>query len=1446
MRGARERLSKILGSRGVIAWALAAGFIVRVAWAIAAGDAPRFYDSDSYITIARNLFAGDGFLWGNQYAGRPPLYPILVAGLRFKLFGREFLALYLAQAVLGTASIYLFAAAARRLIGKTAAGVTALVLALDPFLVFYCGAVLSETLFIFFLAALFYQVAGLLEKPRFQGAVYAGLATGAAFLTRPSAPGIFAVFIIAVIIWARPRKTAVMLVAAMAVVAALVVLPWGIRNKKVTGHWVFTTLGVGASLYDGVGPQADGSSDMNFLHSMPELAQMDEYARDRYLSDRAIDAVVDDPGHAARLALVKAWRFWSPVPNSSDFRSTLYVVVSLLAVTPVYVFAILAILSRALGLRQFFILIGPPVYMTLVHMVFVGSTRYRAPVMPFVVMTAAAYAALLLSGGAKAEPQPATEGAGRAMQRRGRRLTLPFRIFLALVVVVGLAAAGGYTYYTRWLADPANVEALAVRTLELLFPGKNVSISTAEFGLLSGLDLHNVEIRERGAAGASVARLGYAHVDFALKRLLRLGPVPKSVTVSDLYLDLVRSKEGGWNLAVPVSPGASGRQDAVAPGFSVSLRAAFVSVDDRFSDYSVSLSAESLTAAKDISDPAAWHVWARFGGPLLGKWMVNAEARPSEKRFFAQFGAAGLDLGKGFENRLPPAARNVYNLFNPTGPADVTGTVGYDPAAGWDFDVKAVLAGCGIVYKRLPVAVSDVSGQVNFTRRGVTFRDITGSAIGGQLQISGDVAEYARAGGYRVRFSVADARAGEELMQALPENVRRVAGKFDARGAFDATGTIERALGDGTPLEVTMDVYPKGMAASFKDFPYPLSDIRGHFSYGDGKVLIEKISGRRDKAEFLLEGQATGLGRAPRIDIEVSGRNVPLDDTVRGLLPERVKAAWESLALSGAADIDARVSKHGAEALDCALDVRLKDASILYERFPYRLASGEARLRVENEMVTVESARFWHGGGELSLEGEVNADTGELDFNLSGKKVGIDREFLDALPEAAAKTIRSMGLSGRGSATMTISRDADGKMSFGDIAGRLEDAACAAGAIPMGVGARRVDFVYSRDALEVNGLEGFLFSDSALAVMPALRLAVLARPATQVALTGNVGLGEKRGPWQVRFEAKRLFIGSEFISNMPEGVRSLLEERLVHGLVDAEGTLAYLWEGGGGLRYDLGLSCTDAGFVLKWPVAHINGEIGLKGASSGRVNTFGAKGKLDSLSFAGREMGKTEFDLTRTENEARLDSLETQMLGGTLVAQGRIDLGGTGGYALTAKVRGMSLKEIVDKAFGFHKEGLGGIVDGRVSLLSLTGKASDLVGSAEANVTEGTLWEVPMVLAMMNVLNLKFPERTQFDRAHVVLEVVGSKLRVKELSMSSAPATLVGEGTIGFDGAIDLIFYSRPGQIPIVSILAGQVGRNIVKARIHGTFLHPSVMLVPSGPFGKLVDWLRSAGGKGE
>jgi len=182
----------------------------------------------------------------------------------------------------------------------------------------------------------------------------------------------------------------------MLLLTLAVLLPWGIRNRRVLGSWIWTATNGGITLYDGFNPDATGASDQSFVQSMPQLRGMNEEARSSYLSGLAKEFIRQQPLRAAQLAVVKAARTWSPVPLSQEYGGWKYRTVGLLYSLPLDVLVLVGLFRRAPGggplsrSAKAFLLI-PAIYFTAVHMLSVGSLRYRIPAeAPMAVLAASA------------------------------------------------------------------------------------------------------------------------------------------------------------------------------------------------------------------------------------------------------------------------------------------------------------------------------------------------------------------------------------------------------------------------------------------------------------------------------------------------------------------------------------------------------------------------------------------------------------------------------------------------------------------------------------------------------------------------------------------------------------------------------------------------------------------------------------------------------------------------------------------------------------------------------------------------------------------------------------------------------------------------------------------------------------------------------------------------
>jgi hypothetical protein len=175
----------------------------------------------------------------------------------------------------------------------------------------------------------------------------------------------------------------------MLLLTLLVLFPWAVRNSRMIGRWVWTTTNDGVTLYDGFNPDADGSSDQSFLRGMPQLAAMGEAGRSEYLSLKAKEFVREHPTRALQLAALKAGRTWSPVPLSREYGSTRNRIIALAYTAPFYLLVLAGLIGSGLRRSAKVFLLLPAIYFTAVHMMSVGSVRYRLPVEPPMAVIAA-------------------------------------------------------------------------------------------------------------------------------------------------------------------------------------------------------------------------------------------------------------------------------------------------------------------------------------------------------------------------------------------------------------------------------------------------------------------------------------------------------------------------------------------------------------------------------------------------------------------------------------------------------------------------------------------------------------------------------------------------------------------------------------------------------------------------------------------------------------------------------------------------------------------------------------------------------------------------------------------------------------------------------------------------------------------------------------------------
>ena len=396
----------------VLLLAFAIRSVTAVAWQSRLADPSAFAlpDSATYWELARTIANGEPYQYGSSESRvfRTPGYPAILSVLFSwrtdppvvwaRLVGAFFGTLTVAAAML--LALLLFNHRVALLTGWFVAlypggiGLSILVLSEAPF----CPLMLGQLV----CWVLAWKTSSFSRQITWSG--LAGVTAGLATLMRPSWL-LFTPFCLLLLLLVRSeRRRHLTLACAMLASLCLTMTPWWIRNYRVTGTAVLTTLQVGASLYDGLNPQATGASDMSFtrriywdLKAQPAVEQgLFEVRLDQYYREAVWKWMWQEPGRVTSLAGVKFLRMWNIWPNSAEIGSVWIYRLMTLAYLPMLILSLVGAWKFARLDHPAILCLLPAVYLTGLHVIFVSSIRYRQPAMLVLIVLAAAVTAGLM------------------------------------------------------------------------------------------------------------------------------------------------------------------------------------------------------------------------------------------------------------------------------------------------------------------------------------------------------------------------------------------------------------------------------------------------------------------------------------------------------------------------------------------------------------------------------------------------------------------------------------------------------------------------------------------------------------------------------------------------------------------------------------------------------------------------------------------------------------------------------------------------------------------------------------------------------------------------------------------------------------------------------------------------------------------------------------------
>jgi 4-amino-4-deoxy-L-arabinose transferase-like glycosyltransferase len=362
-----------------------------------------------------------GFIPEIPSAYTQPLYGFFLIPLYWVL-ERHWLVIGLAHVVVAVTTAWLVYELARRLLDVRGALLAALLTTLHPYLVWHDVHMNREILDHFLAAAavlLTLLVAQRQSAPRNRLFLGGALGVTLGLMVLGNVRTLFVPLILgAYVLWRRRGWTWEPAIALG--VAALVVVPWVVRNEtnvgcaaittdaralwKANNEHTLETLRGGGWIDDvpnirGAPPSPQDAAELYF--ETGRLVRTDECAQMRFYRERALDFVQEQPGEKARLALFGAKLLWQPWVFQTEGRpgKGTWLDLGRSIAEPAFMIAVYLLAAYGLTLvpRHFTVLaLALLGYQTIVAMLFVGATRYRVP-FDFLLMIPAASAFLGLT-----------------------------------------------------------------------------------------------------------------------------------------------------------------------------------------------------------------------------------------------------------------------------------------------------------------------------------------------------------------------------------------------------------------------------------------------------------------------------------------------------------------------------------------------------------------------------------------------------------------------------------------------------------------------------------------------------------------------------------------------------------------------------------------------------------------------------------------------------------------------------------------------------------------------------------------------------------------------------------------------------------------------------------------------------------------------------------------
>ncbi len=760
----------------------------------------------------------------------------------------------------------------------------------------------------------------------------------------------------------------------------------------------------------------------------------------------------------------------------------------------------------------------------------------------------------------------------------------------------------------------------------------------------------------------------------------------------------------------------------------------------------------------------------------------------------------------------------------------------------WNVSASVDLRRGRLEHPLLPRPITDLVIKARGDRQQLQIEKVTGKFGTANIGLACTRQGWTERAPFSLAARVTQLRLDRPLQAKLPDAFLRPWKRFRPAGLVD--GELQLTF-DGRKWRPTATIHCQNVSfTDMEKFPYPLKN-------GTGTIKVSPLELTDD---LRLEVDLTAMGRGKPIQIgadlknlvrqnttlpprlvgwiEISGAGIPIHQSLVDALPPKGRKLVQALHSKGLFDFRWRAERAGPlqPKFETTTQLQLNGCSIQYDRFPYPLHNIHGLVTARNRHWTLHDlvSRSRNGSTVVTCRGESrpSGEGAQLQLVFQGEEIPLNEDLRESLllPEQQ-KMWADLRPQGRINLTAQVQHQTGQKKPVIHIDVRSHQ---------QSVSIEPIFFPYRLEQIDGQAI----LTDGQMELRH-----ITARHGRVTFSSQGIWQKKPDGGWQFQLtglHADRLNPQGDLVQAMPPRLRKVVDRLHPRGTFGLHNSTLTFTKKPGATRltteWDIGLHCHQADLLGSLQLKNISGSVRLKGQSDGQRCTMSGELDLDSLVWKEMQLTNVHGPLWVNESVCLLGRPATekqalpprritaQAYGGTLVTDIHLRHAGHPRYHLEMSLGGLDLARFANERLGGPSE-LKGMASGKLSLSGTGYSTHALTGSGDLHIVDAHIYKLPVLVALLKVLQNRTPDTTAFNRCDMQFNIQGEHVHFQQLNLLGDAVSLYGRGETNFDRDLNLIFYSLVGrsefQIPLLKNLVGQASQQILQLKVDGTWDHP-------------------------